>query len=62
MQLKNLNSRREKLLNTVFACLLMLTLLVFAGIPAMEQAQALKQITSEAPSDDLDFIDLQEDS
>lgn len=50
MQVRNINSKKEKVLNTVFACLLMLTLLIFAGIPAMEQAQALKQITS---SDDI---------
>ena len=49
MQTKQINPRKEKILNTVFACLLMLTLLVFAGIPAMEQAQALKQITSTVP-------------
>ncbi len=47
MQLKDINMRKEKILNTVFACLLMLTLLVFAGIPAIEQAQALKQITTD---------------
>ena len=49
MHIKKINHRTEKILNTIFACLLMLTLLVFAGIPAMEQAQALKQITTTSP-------------
>ena len=51
MQAKNINLKKEKVLNTVFACLLMLTLLIFAGIPAMEQAQALKQITTAVGED-----------
>lgn len=53
MQYVSAKAKKEKLLNAVFACLLMLTLLVFAGIPAMEQAQALKEITSASNLDNL---------
>jgi hypothetical protein len=53
MPLGNLKAKKEKILNTVFACLLMLTLLVFAGIPAMEQAQALKELTSSENMDNV---------
>lgn len=49
MHSKQTNPKKEKLLNTIFACLLMVTLLVFAGIPAIEQAQALKQLTTSNP-------------